>query len=333
VELIVLDDEGDATKAVTAFDRLVKKDQVVAVIGPSTSGSTLAIVPKAKEAKVPLVSCAAARKIVDPVDPWIFKTPQSDFLAVRKIYGHMKGQGIAKVALLSASDAYGAAGREELKNLAGQFGITVVADEVFGPKDTDMTAQLTKIKGTDAQAVVCWGTNPGPAAVARNRAQLGMKTPLYMSHGVESRTFIELAGKENAEGILLPAGHLAVLDQLPQGAPGRKVLSTYCSAYEGRCSQPVSAFGGYAHDALRLVAEGAKLGKGATPEAIRAGLEKIKGFQGVTGEYNFSPSDHNGLTEAAFVMVRIADGKFELLDKITAAPAKKGPASKGGKKK
>jgi ABC-type branched-subunit amino acid transport system substrate-binding protein len=184
VEIIVYDDETDATKAVTALDRLIKKDKVVAVVGPSISGSTLAIIPKVEEAKVPLVSCAAAKKIVDPVKRWVFKTPQSDELAVRKIYQHVKKAGIKKIAIISASDAYGAAGREELKALAAGFGIAVVADEVFGPKDTDMTAQLTKIKGTDAQAIVCWGTNPGPAVIARNRVQLGIGTPLYMSHGV-----------------------------------------------------------------------------------------------------------------------------------------------------
>jgi branched-chain amino acid transport system substrate-binding protein len=80
------------------------------------------------------------------------------------------------------------------------------------------------------------------------------------------------------------------------------------------------------------VAEAAKQGKGATTESIRAGLEKITKFQGVTGEYNFSASDHNGLTEAAFVMVRIADGKFQLLDQIKPAAGKKA-ASKGEKKK
>ena len=136
---------------------------------------------------------------------WVFKTPQSDMLAVKRIYRYAAKAGIRKVAIITASDAFGAAGREELKNLAPGAGLSIVADEVYGPKDTDMTAQLTKIKGTDAQAIVCWGTNPGPAVIARNRVQLGIKTPLYMSSGVASKKFIELAGAANAEGILLPA--------------------------------------------------------------------------------------------------------------------------------
>lgn len=313
VEVIVYDDETDTTKAVTAVDRLIKNDKVVAIIGPSTSGSTLAIVPKVEEAKIPLVSCAAAKKIVDPVKKWVFKTPQSDLLAVKQIYRHAAKSGIKKIAIITASDAFGAAGREELKDLAPKSGLSIVADEVFGPKDTDMTAQLTKIKGTDAQAIVCWGTNPGPAVIARNRVQLGIKTPLYMSHGVASKKFIELAGAANAEGILLPAGRLIVEDQVPAKHPQKKLLAGYIKEYEGKFKQPISTFGGHAWDALMLVAEAIKISKSAEPAAIRDGLEKIKKFYGTAGEFSFSPDEHNGLTEEAFVMVKVTKGDWEML--------------------
>jgi branched-chain amino acid transport system substrate-binding protein len=312
VEVIVYDDETDATKAVTAFDRLVKKDQVVAVIGPSITGSTLAIVPKAEESSIPLVSCAAAKKIVVPVKKWVFKTPQSDELAVRQIYKHAKGAGISKIALITASDGFGAAGKEELNLLAKDYGLSIVADEVFGPKDTDMTAQLTKIKGTDAQAIVCWGTNPGPAVIARNRVQLGIRLPLYMSHGVASKKFIELAGADNAEGIMLPAGRLIVEPQVAENHPQKKVLATYIKDYQAATKQEISSFGGYAYDAILLVAEAIRTTGSTEPAAIRDGLEKIQKLQGTTGEFNMSASDHNGLTEEAFVMVKIVGGNWEM---------------------
>jgi branched-chain amino acid transport system substrate-binding protein len=313
VEIIVYDDETDATKAVTAVDRLLKRDRVVAIVCPSTSGNTLAIIPKMEEAKVPLVSCAAARRIVEPVHPWIFKVAPSDILAARKIFTQIKAQGLGRAAMLTASDAYGAGGREDMKELAAQMGITLVADEVYGPKDTDMTAQLTKIKSTDAQALIVWGTNPGPAVITRNRVQLGMKTPLYMSSGVASKKFIELAGPENAEGILLPAGRLIVEEQIPATNPQKKVLASYVKEYEGRFKQPVSTFGGHAYDAIMLVAQAIKDAKGAEPAAIRDALEKVRGFWGTAGEFNFSPTDHAGLTEDAFVMVRITNGDWQML--------------------
>jgi branched-chain amino acid transport system substrate-binding protein len=313
VEVIVYDDESDATKAVTAVDRLVKRDRVVAIVGPSTSGSTLAIIPKAEEAKVPLLSCAAARKIVEPVRRWVFKVAASDILAVRKIFQDLKQRGLTKIAILTASDAYGAGGREDIKEFAPQMGIALVADEVFGPKDTDMTAQLTRIKGTDAQAIVVWGTNPGPAVIARNRVQLRVTTPIYMSSGVASKKFIELAGPENAEGILLPAGRLLFEGQLPAGHPQKKVLAEYIKEYEQRFKQPVSTFGGHAWDAVMLAAQAIRSAKSAEPAAIRDALEKVRGFYGTGGGFNFSAADHSGLTEDAFAMVRIVKGEWEMM--------------------
>jgi branched-chain amino acid transport system substrate-binding protein len=312
VEIIVYDDETDATKAVTAVDRLIKKDKVVAIIGPSTSGNTLAIMPKVEEAKVPLVSCAAAKKIVQPARPYVFKVVPSDILAVKRIFQHLKKAGISKIAILSASDGYGAGGREDMKELAPQMGIVIIADEVYGPKDTDMTAQLTKIKGTDAQAIVCWGTNPGPAVIARNRVQLGIRTPLYMSSGVASKKFIELAGVENAEGILLPAGRLIVEPQVPAANPQKKVLASYIKEYEKKFNQPVSTFGGHAYDSIMVLAQAIRNAKSAEPAAIRDALDKLKGYQGTAGEFNFSADDHSGLTEEGFVMVKIVKGDWEM---------------------
>jgi len=313
VEIVIYDDESDTTKAVTAVDRLLKRDRVPVVVGPSTSGSTLAIAPKLEAAQVPLISCAAAKKIVQPVQRWIFKVAASDELAVAKIFRDLKAHGLARVAILTASDAYGAGGREDIKEVAPKLGIALAADEVFGPKDTDMTAQLTRIKGTDAQAIVVWGTNPGPAVIARNRAQLKLALPLYMSSGVASKRFIELAGPENAEGILLPAGRLLVEAQLPAEHPQKKVLANYVRDYERRFKQPVSTFGGHAWDAVMLAAQAVRNAKAATPAAIRDALEKIKGFQGTAGEFTFSPTEHSGLSEEAFAMVRIAKGDWALV--------------------
>jgi branched-chain amino acid transport system substrate-binding protein len=313
IEVIVYDDESDTTKAVTAVDRLIKRDRVVAVIGPSTSGSTLAIVPKVEEAKTPLISCAAARRIVEPVRRWVFKVAASDILAVKKIFNDLKHRDLTKIAILTASDAYGAGGREDIKELAPKMGITLVADEVYGPKDTDMTAQLTRIKGTAAQAIVVWGTNPGPAVVARNRVQLRITTPLYMSSGVASKKFIELAGPENAEGIMLPAGRLLVEGQLAASHPQKRLLGGYIKEYEGRFQQPVSTFGGHAWDAMMMLAQAIRNAKSAEAAAIRDAVEKIRGFYGTGGEFNFSADDHSGLSEEAFAMVRITKGDWELL--------------------
>ena len=312
VEVIIYDDETDVNKCVLAADKLLKKDKVCAAIGPTTSGNTLAIVNKFPSAQVPMVSCAAAEKIVKPVNKWVFKTPQSDRHAVMKILQHAKAQGFKKIAILTVSNGYGQAGRAVLKELVPAEGFELVADELYGPKDTDMTPQLTKIKDLQPDAIICWGTNPGPAVISRNRAQLGMGTPLYQSHGVASKKFIELAG-DSANGLMLPAGRLIVAAQIPDGHPQKNVLVEYIKNYEERYKIPVSSFGSYAADALMLVVQAVEAGGSADPKAIRDNIEKITGFMGVTGEYNFSPVDHNGLDADAFEMLVIENNDWKII--------------------
>ncbi len=312
LELIVYDTQGEETLAVKKFVRLVVQDKVLAVIGPSRTGTSLAVAPLAERYRVPLISCAAGIKIVEPVRPYVFKTAQSDRLAVKKIYDYCRRHGITKVALLTVSNGFGQSGREELKRLAPEFGIQVVADEVFGPKDVDMKPQLIRIRNTGAQAIVCWGTNPGPAIVAKNMRELGMSQKLFMSHGVASKRFIELAG-EAAEGIILPAGKLIVAHELPDSDPQKALLLSYIERYKARYGKAPSSFGGHAYDAFLLLKE-ALAKAGADRAKIRDALENIKGLKGIHGIFNMSPQDHNGLSEKeAFVLIEIRGGEFHLL--------------------
>jgi branched-chain amino acid transport system substrate-binding protein len=312
LEIIIYDDETEVNKAVLSADRLIRRDRVQAGIGGTTSGNTLAIISNFARAEIPLVSMAAAEKIVNPVNPWIFKTPQSDRHAVTRILNHAKGQGYEKIAILTVSDGFGQAGREVLRELVPEMGMTLVSDEIYGPRDTDMTSQLTRIRNQNPDTIICWGTNPGPAVIARNRQQLRLDIPLYMSHGVASKRFIELAGTA-AEGLLLPLGRLSVADQIPDDHPQKELLLDYIENYESRFNAQVSSFGGYAWDAMMLIKEAIEMGQSADPQDIRDNLEKIQGFVGTGGIFNMSPEDHNGLDETSFVMAVIEDQDWTIV--------------------
>ena len=312
VEVVIYDTEGDPTKAVMGVSKLLNKDRVVAIVGPSTTPTTLAVVGAAKKANTPLISCAAGNKITSPVEPLIFKTAQSDILAVAAIYAQMQTTGIKKVGLITVSNAFGESGRQQLELQAAQFGLTVVAAEKFGGKDTDMTAQLTKIRSAQPDAIVCWGTNPGPAVVAKNAKQLGLTMPLYQSHGVASPKFIQLAG-DAAEGIILPTGKILVADLLPDSDPQKSVLNAYAQKYTEIYNAPPSGFGGYAYDAMHILAKTLP-GTGGDPAKLQANIENLKGYVGVSGTFNFSAEEHNGLAPDAFVMVRIKNGTWELVE-------------------
>ena len=308
LEVIVEDTVGDATKTVTAAKKLISKDEVLAIVGPSRSGTTMAVIPIVEEAEIPLISCAAAEAIVVPVKRWVFKTPQKDSDAAIRIYEYMKEQGISKIAIITGTTGFGDQGRQQLKKLAPDFDITIVVDETYGPADTDMTAQLTKVKASEAEALINWSIVAGQVIVAKNLRQLGVEIPLFQSHGFGNVKYAQTAG-EAGEGIIFPCGRLLAVDSLLEGHPQKEVLTRYKEEYEAKYNEDVSTFGGHAWDALYLVIEALEE-VGPDREKIRDYIENKKGFVGTGGVFNFSPEDHNGLDKHAFEMLAVKDGKF-----------------------
>jgi len=311
IKLIVYDNASDETKCALAVKKLISSDNVKAIIGPSTTGTTLAVVPICEKSKIPLVSCAAGIKITQPVKPYVFKTAQSDMHAVARIIEYLRSRGLKRIAFINDSNAFGTSGREQFRLQAPKASITIVAEESFDSKDTDMTSQLTRINAAKPQAVVCWGTNPGPAIVARNMKQLGMKMPLIMSHGVSNRKFIELAGSA-AEGVIFPTGKLLVAESISGTDKQKPVLLKYASDFKAKYDRDADTFGGHAWDALQIVVNAMRK-VGDNPKKLRDTIERTRGFVGVSGVFNFSPKDHNGLSKDAFVMVQVRNGRWVLL--------------------
>jgi branched-chain amino acid transport system substrate-binding protein len=308
LELVIEDTVGEETRAVLAVNKLINKDNVLAIVGPSRSGTTMAVIPIVDKAQVPLVSCASAQEIVTPVKKWVFKTAQNDSDGVIKIYEKMKEMNLSKVAIISSTDGYGMEGRKHLKRFAPEMGITVVADETYGPKDTDMTAQLTKVKGTDAQAVVNWSIVPGQTTVIKNRRQLVMTLQLFQSPGFGNIKYAQAAG-DSAEGLLFPALRLLMVDVLPKDHPQKAILTKYKQDYESRFKSDVTTFGGHAYDALSLVVAALKA-VGPDRAKIRDHIENTKNFVGTGGIFNYSPEDHVGLHKDALEIYTVKNGAF-----------------------
>ncbi|MCC6133860.1 MAG: ABC transporter substrate-binding protein [Candidatus Contendobacter sp.] len=312
VELIHYDTGGKAQDAVGFVKRLIKNDNVDLIVGGTTSGDTLAAIPEVEKEGIPLVSLAGAVDIVEPVKKWVFKVAHSDRMAAAKIFEDLRKRKLTKVALITGDGGFDKSGREQLLKLAPEYGITIVADESYGNKDTDITAQLTKIRATDAQAIINFGFGQTPAIVTKNIKQLGIKLPVYQSHGVASKTFIDLAG-DAAEGVRLPAAALVVAEQLPDSDPQKPVLLAYKKQYEAKYG-PVSTFGGHAYDGLFIAVEAVKRAGGTDKAKVRDQIEKTKGFIGASGVFNMTPEDHMGLNLDAFKMVEIHNGGWKIVE-------------------
>jgi branched-chain amino acid transport system substrate-binding protein len=314
LELVHYDDGSDAAKANSFTKRLIESDKVDVLIGGTTTGATMAMAPLVEKASLPFISLAGAVVVIDPVKKWVFKTPHTDRMAAEKVFEDMKKRGIAKVGLLSETSGFGASGRKETQAVAAKYGITLVADETYGPKDTDMTAQLTRIKGVPGvQALFVFGLGQGPAVVTKNYGQLAMGSlPMYQSHGVASDEYLKLSGKA-AEGVRLPTPALLIAGALPAADVQKTIVTGYDKSYKDRYKIDPSTFGGYALDALNLSVDAIKRAGGTDREKVRAALEATRGFVGTTGVFNMTPANHMGLDLSAFRMVEVKNGDWQQL--------------------
>lgn len=316
LKLISYDSKSDQNEAVLSMKKLIEQDKVVAVVGGTTSGNTLAMIPLAMKAKVPFISLAASKQVNNPSDgssrEWVFKTAQGDDVVIPKVLEYLQGKGLTKVAWLNVANSYGTSGHDEFKALAGDFGIEAVIEEEFEATVNDAKSMLTRVKKANPQAVIIWGTAQESAVITKNIHELGMEIPIVESHGIASKQFIELAG-EAADGVIFPAGKILVADQLPDSDPQKETILTFKKEFEETYGYPASAFAGHAWDGMQLL-KMALEEKGTDAEEIKKFLEQTKDFAGISGVFNMSAEDHNGLKSDSLVMIKIENGDWKVLE-------------------
>ncbi len=310
LQLIHYDDGSDASKANAFAKRLIEVDKVDFIVGGSTTGSTMAMVPLVERAGVPFMSLAGAVVVVEPVKKWVFKASTTDRQAAERVFIDMKKRGINKIALLSDTSGFGQSGKKETEAVAAKYGVEIVANETYGAKDTDMTPQLTKIRNTPGvQAVFIFGFGQGPAIATKNYRQLGIDLPLYHAHGVGSDEFIKLAGPA-AEGAYALAPALLIADKLADDDFQKEVVTNYKNRYEARFNEGVSMFGGQAYDNLMIVLDAIKK-VGSTDKAkVREAIESTTDFIGTGGKINMTPTDHMGLDVMSLRLLQVKDGAW-----------------------
>lgn len=315
LKVIMADDESTQEKATLEMNRLVNDENVLVVLGSSGTGESLAMKGIAMQEEVPMISAGASPNITAPVEDskWVFKTPHSDIHAVERIYMYLGEQGISKIGVIADSNAYGSSGIEQLERLADEYDIDIVSQETYNTQDPDMSAQITKINSAKAEAIVTWGTNPGPAVIAKNTRDLGIDIPIVNSHGVANQSFITLAG-EAAEGVVIPTGKLLFPEQISKDDVQFDIITKFYNEYTEEFGGEPTNFGSYGYDNMLLVI--AALESGADDhESIRDFLENdVKDWVGTTGIFNFTNEDHNGLSPDSMVMAIVENGEWKLLE-------------------
>jgi branched-chain amino acid transport system substrate-binding protein len=322
IEYIVLEDGGDATRAVQNAKKLIGESNIDALIGPSTTPNAFAILDIIAEAKVPLLATVGTQSVVEPIDAkkrWVFKTTQNDDLIAGALIKHMVRNGVKTIGFIGFNDPYGENWYKVFSAVAEKTGIRIVASERYARADQSVTGQALKLVGAKPDAVLIAAVG-GPAVLPQATLyDLGYKGRIYQTHAVATDDFIRL-GKEKVEGTILAAGSMLVIDDVAETDPIRKVALVYIGSYQKLYGQKPATFGANTWDAgllleraLPVALKTAQPGSEAFRVALRDALEQERDVVGCQGVFNMSPTNHNGMDERARVLVTVRDGKFRLL--------------------
>lgn len=310
IKLISIDSKSDQNEAVLGMKKLIEQEKVTAIIGGTISGNSLAMIPLAEKAKVPYISLAASKQVNNPDDnsprEWTYKTAQGDDVVIPKLLEYLEVNKLNKVAWLSVANSYGTSGHEEFEKLKDEYGIEAVIEEEFEATVNDAKSMLTRVKKADPQAIIVWGTAQESAVVTKNIREIGLDVPIIESHGIGTKEFIDLAG-DSANGVIFPAGKLLVVDELDDSDPQKEELKKFKESYESKYDKAASTFGGHAYDAVHILLDALEEA-GTDQEKLRDALENTEGFVGISGVFNMSADDHNGLKSDSLTMIEIKDG-------------------------
>jgi len=323
VNYIILDDASDTTTAVKNTRKLIAENKVDAIVGSTITPNSLAMIDVAAETETPMISMAAAAKIVEPMDAkraWVFKVTQNDALMAAAIVDHMLAAKVKTVAYIGFADAYGEGWWNEFSKVAEAKGLKIVANERYNRPDTSVTGQVLKILAVKPDAVLVGGAGTPAALPEKSLKEKGYKGQMYQTHGVANPDFLRVCGKD-CEGTILPAGPVLVAEQLPDSNPVRAVALEYVTKYEGTHGKgSASTFGAHAWDAGRLLANAVpvalKKAKPGTPEFRKALRDALEGTRNLTlahGVASYSDKDHVGFDQRARVMVKIENGGWKLI--------------------
>jgi branched-chain amino acid transport system substrate-binding protein len=318
LRLIVGDTGSNPATAAALAKTFISADQVAALIGPTDAASGMQVKRIAEQAGVPAVMCVLGDEVITGCKlgtlTYVFNMPPSSCVVVKRLFTYLKKKKITRLGLLCASDRFGQDGAYWLKKLAPDYGLSIVAQESFDPQDPNLVAQLIKTKNTRPQGIICWSLEPAGAIIARNRAQLDLKLPLFLSQGQANPGYLKRAGPA-AEGGLMPSTKLMVADQLQDKDPQKRIIQNfihlYRNVYHYDKQFPLNTHSGYAWDAVTIVAAG-MWKAGPAPQALRRAIANTRGYVGVSGIYNLGPNDYNGLEPNSLVIIQVQDGRFVL---------------------
>ncbi len=322
VRYISLDDGSDPTASVKAVNKLIKENNVDAIIGPSGSPNAMAVIGTIAKAGVPLLAPVGTSAAVLPMDAqkkWVFKTTQNDDVIAEALVEDMVKRNIKTLGYIGTADPYGDNWSKVITSLAAKKGIKIVAKESFQRQDTSLTGQALKLIATKPQAILI--AAPGSSAVPPQTAlyDRGYRGQVYQTHGAALDQFLKMGGNK-VNNTILAASLMLVINEIPNNNVSKPVALKYMDSYKKMYGEYPATFGANVYDAGLLLEKAipvalkqAKPGTLQFRQALRSALEQTKELPGTQGVYNMTPTDHSGFDKRGRVMITVKNGQWTLL--------------------
>jgi branched-chain amino acid transport system substrate-binding protein len=317
LELIFEDNGFDPGRAAANMTKFTGDREIIAVVGPfedNLQGTTRAIAEREKITNI--IICPSNPTVRGLKQKWAFNVAQSDIILSQKLVDLSLARKYKKVLVFHGAWPLAQGLAEYYKRFGEEKGIKVIISrETHKPTDIDMTPQLIKLKPIIEKEKVdafyaCTGGPPGPI-ICKNLRALGIKIPVFGTHAFGFGFIIALGG-EAMEGVEFPSAKPVVFDQLDENDPVRSVNIDFDKRFRDRYGVGMDQLAGYGHDAIGLIYDALKRCQGKVTRAtFRDALENTKGLKSCHGIYNYSPTDHDGLSKKDMVFVRIEGGKFK----------------------
>ncbi len=318
--LVNRDDTGQPPKSIQNMNELIDNEKVAAVIGPTNSGNALAWLHIPQQKKVPVISHVATateitQRYAKEPHNYIFRVSMVDREQISLLVAYaVKASKSKKIAVIGDSTGYGQLGVKDATEILKLHGITPVATEKFGPKDTDMTSQLAKVRAAEADTLIVYALADANAQLLKSMEKVNYFPVTLGSWANVATPLPNIAGKKLAEHLIFAA---SITETSNDKA---KALNARILAKEKSLPVFVTAAQGY--DCVMLLAAAITKAGSTDGEKVHDALRAVDNVAGIIKTYNkpFAPGDHEGLGVADFRLARWKDGKVtDFQDAITQA--------------
>lgn len=304
IDLVVEDSAGKQEQALSAAQKLMSDDSIVALLGPTLSTEMNVVGPEADLNGIPIMGTSTTAEGIPQIGDYVFRNSLPEALAIpAAVKKAVDKYNVKKVAILYGNDdVFTKSGYDTMKKTAEKMKLDVVTTETFQKGQADYNAQLTKIKGLQPDLILCSALYNEGAVIMDQARKLGIDVPFVGGNGFNSPQVIQIAGQA-ADGLIVATPWF--------GDKQDPKVQEFVKKYESEYGKKPDQFAAQAYDALYIMAEALKNAGEADRDALRDSLAKIKDFPGILGKFSF---DKDGDVVMDPTVLIIKDGKFQIFE-------------------